>query len=302
MNMTPSITTPTTRKREYTIENFTIDPVTIDQFEIIPNRRQVSELQVAKIHGVLIAGKNPIGVLIVNKRGGQYRLIDGNHRIEAIKRFYSYREIFKDTKIECILKVYENLTDEEEREVYSDEATRRNESYEDRLNIYKDTIMFWKLLNDPVNTFPCKVSIYQAKDVLRFRAILYALSTIKNSTGSGYHPTYLRKEELIPFAKSLTYDDFVLLKEFVSFFQETFGKIGKENAYTSAQYFIPIFDIYTKNRQHCNDATFKERFQRFIGRADIMNYSNSIGRESQSKIRALMIGYANHRVSKNLFV
>lgn len=292
----------TTRKKEYKIEDFVIDVKSIDQFEIIPNRRQISELQVKKIHGVLLSGENPVGIIIVNKKGGHYRLIDGNHRVEAIKRFFNYRDAHKDIKIECTLKVYDNLTEEEEREVYSDEANRRNESYEDRLNIYKDTIMFWKLLNDPINTFPCKISVYQAKDCLRFRQLLNALSTIKNNTGTGYYTNYLGKEELIPFAKSLTYDDFLLLKEFLIFFQEIFGKIGKENVYTMAQFFIPIFDIYTKNRHAINDTNFKERFQRFIGRADIMTYNTLGGRESQSKIRILMIGYANYRISKNLFV
>ena len=81
----------------------------------------------------------------MNKTKGKMRLIDGNHRIEAVRKFYSYRREENRPKIECILKVYQDLTEEEERQVYSDEAKRRNESFEDRLNLYKDSLPFWKL-------------------------------------------------------------------------------------------------------------------------------------------------------------
>lgn len=291
-----------TRKREYKIEEFTIDENSISQFEILPNRRQISEVQVGKIHGRLLAGKNPIGILIVNKKNNKLRLIDGNHRLEAIKKYYNYREIHKDVKIECVLKVYNNLTEEEEREVYIEEANRRDESYEDRLNIYKETIMFWKLINDPINSFPSSISIYNGKNSLRFRNVLNALNIIKNSSEGGYHAQYLGKDEVVAFAKSLTYDDFILLKEFVTFFQEIFGKIGRENMYCKVQFFIPLFDIYAKNRKYSEDANFKERFQRMMGRTDIMSYTQMGGREAQLKIRTLMIDYGNWRVSKNLFV
>lgn len=288
------------RKKGYKIEQISITYDNIDEFKMIPNRRQISDCHVKKIHGAFLEGKNPVGVLIVNLRGRDMRLIDGNHRVEAIKRFYKYKDAHKKIKIDCVLKVYKELNDDEERQVYSDEAKRRNESYEDRLNIYKDTITFWKLLNDPINKFPCSVSIYPAKEGIKFRHILNAFNTSKKSS-AGYYSSYLNKEDLVEFAKTLEYDDYVLLKGFMEFFIETFGKVGKENMFCKVQFLLPLFDIYVKNVEYKNDANFKERFKRILGRSDLLTYTNLAGREAQSRIRNLMIGYMNHYISKNMF-
>lgn len=291
-----------TRKKGFEITEFTIDNDNINEFELLENRRQVSNTHVATIHNAILSGKNPIGVLIVNIRSGKMRLIDGNHRIESIKRFYNYKESYKDTKIECVLKVYNNLTDEEEREVYSNEAKRKNESYEDRLNMYKSTITLWKLLTDSTNKFPCNINIYPSKEGLRFRLMLMAFAAMKgNREGGTYTPVYLPKENIVEFAKGLGYDDYLLFKEFIEFFVTVFGKIGKENFYMCNQFFIPIFDIYCKNRQYINDPNFAERFIRVVGRTDIMSYYQMGGRETQIKVRQLLIEHMNYRVSKHLF-
>jgi hypothetical protein len=290
------------RKKGYTIEPFTITSETINDFKIIANRRQISESHVGRIHGALLNDKNPIGVLIVNKRGHDMRLIDGNHRIEAIKKFYSYRISHNGIKIECILKVYSELTDEQEREVYSDEAKRKNESYEDRLNLYKDTITFWKLLNDRLAPFPCKVTIYNAKESLRFRVILNAFYTAKRNSEQGYTSQYVNKEGMVEFAKELNYDDFTLFKEFVTFLIRVFGAIGEENIYLRTQFFIPLFDIYVRNRHYKDERNFDERFSRIIGRADLLSYVHMGGREAQVKVRELMLSYTNYHIASHLFI
>jgi hypothetical protein len=294
---------PEIRKREYLIQEYMIDSKNINEFEIIENRRQICNPHVKSMHQAIIDGKNPIGVLIVNIRQGKMRLIDGNHRIESIKRFYNNRESNKSVKIECVLKIYKELTDEEEREVYSLEAKRRNESYEDRITMYKDTITFWKLLNDQLNIFPCKVSIYPAVESLKFRTVLAAFATMKgNQEGGTYSPVYLSKEEIVEFAKSLNYEDFVLFKEFMQFFIESYGKVGENNLFTRSQFFMPLFDIYSKNHQYIETPNFAERFRRIIGRPDLMNYHNMGGREAQINVRRAMIDHMNYRVSKNIFV
>lgn len=289
-------------KREYVMEQFQITIDNIDQFEIMESRRQISEEHVSKIHGALLSGKNPIGVLIVNRRGKSMRLIDGNHRIEAIRKFFNYKDTYKKVKIDCILKVYSGLSDEEEREIYSDEARRRNESYEDRLNIYKDTITFWKLLNDPSREFPCKVTIYSSQNSLKFRMILNAILTSKTCSSKGYVPTYVRKESMVDFARELLYDDFLTLKNFIIFFEEVFGKVEGQNRFINSQYFIPLYDIYIKNIQYAKNSSFKERFSRILGRADLLTFVNMRGREAQTQIRQAMLDHMNKYVVKHKFI
>jgi len=287
-------------KRNYKIETFTITKENISKFKVMDNRRNVSENHVRKIHGAILSGKNPLGVLIVNNKNKEWRLIDGNHRIEAVRKFYSYKKAYGEVKIDCIVKIYENLTTEEERQIYSDEARRRNESHEDRLTMYKDTITFWKLCQEQRDNFPCKVSIYPQKDSLRFRTILDSLCTIKSDMKNGYCPRYLSKEELILFAQDLGYDDFIDIKNFITLFQEVFGKVSKNNILCRRQGFLPLFDIYMKNIEKIGYDKLKKRMSETLGKSDLLMYLNMQGREAQQKIREIIIGYMNHGIRKNL--
>lgn len=289
-------------EKGYKIVNFTINKDNINVFQIMENRRQVSSGHVSKIHGALLAGKNPVGILIVNKKNNKLSLIDGNHRIEAVKRFFSYKKVFSGVEIDCVLKVYSNLTDDEEKEVYSKEATRRNESYEDRLTMYKDSITFWKLLQDKLNNFPCKISIYQATNGLRFRTVLNALYTSASSSDRSFSPSYLKKDEIVEFANELGWDDYLIFKEFIEFFLEVYGRIESGNIYIKSQFFQPIFDIYVKNRHFLKKSWFKDSFKNTVGRSDLLHYSNWTNKEAQVKIRELMLNYVNYKHSSNKFI
>ena len=291
-----------TIKKNYEIKVFTITKDNIQNFDIMTNRRLISEAQVQKIHGVLLTDENPIGVLIVNTRGNKMRLIDGNHRMEAIKRFYAYKTSYSNIKIECVLKIFTDLSNEEEKQIYSNEADRRNESYEDRLNMYKDTFQFWKNIQNPNNEFTCKVSIYKQKGSARFRLLLDSLITAKNSSAGNYSPVGLRKINLIKFAKTVNWDDFIMLKEYMKFFQENFGIVDSSNLYMKTQIFMPLFDIWVKNRASVDAKDLARRFKRIINKPDIIQFSGMNCREVNIKMRGIMVNYMNFGTSVNKFI
>ena len=281
-------------KKAFEVRNFTITSDSISNFEIMENRRSIGSSHVSQMHTALRNGENPIGILLVNEtKSGKWRLIDGNHRIEAVKRFYAYKKANKNIKIECVIRIYKNLTEDEEREVYSNEAKRRNESYEDRLNMYKDTITFLKLMQNPLNEFPCGVSIYPRKNSIKFRNILDSLFTVKSGAGKGYYPRHLKKEDLVLFARDCDFDDFLLIKRFVGIFQDVFGQVSETNQFTRRQAFIPLFDIFYKNFRTVSDNKIKDRFSLILGKSDIIMYLNLQGREAQQTMRNLMVNYMN---------
>lgn len=290
-------------ERDYKMEKFVITSETIKDFEVMANRRQISEMHSRQIHGAILSGKNPVGVLIVNKKKGKIRIIDGNHRIEAVKKFYGYKKSHKDVKIECTLKIYENLDDDQEKQVYANEAMRKNESSEDRLNMYKDNIIFWKILQEGTRGFPCRVTIYPSSKALKFRTIIDALCVSKRDHARGYAPIYLRKEELVKFAQDLLWDDFLLMKDFMRMFIGVYGEVGGKNILCNKQAFIPLFDIYAKNRNGFSKEKIMERFGRILGKADIlMSINMGTGRETQMKVRELMVAHMNYGVHKKLFI
>ncbi len=290
-------------EKGYEIESFKITSETINQFEIMENRRQISNSHVSQIHGALLRGNNPIGILIVNKKLNKMRLIDGNHRIEAVRKFYNYIKINPLPEIECILKVYHDLTEDEEREIYALEAKRKNESYEDRLNMYKDVIIFWKLLQDKLNQFPCKVTIYKSSSSIKFRTILDAIYSSKSSSRSkGWYMNRIEKDELVPFAGKLKYDDFINLKDFINFFQSVFGRIESSNIYIQTYFFGAIYDIYMKNLQYKDNKSFEGRFKSIIGRSELLNLVHLKSEEISIKVREVMLSYMNKKVSTNTFI
>jgi len=289
-------------QREYKILKFKITSDNIKNFKIMDNRRQISSIHVGRIHGAILSGKNPIGVLIVNKRGDDLRLIDGNHRIEAVKRFFAYKKVYSKMELECILKVYNGLSDDEERKVYSDEAKRKNESYEDRLHLYKDVITLWKLVTNNLNKFPCKITIYNQKNSLKLRLLINAIYTARISQEKGYNQNYVSKEDIVGFAKEITYDEFLIMKEFIEFFQKIFGIVENENYLTRAQFFIPLFDIYYQNRKFKDQSNFESRFKNCIGRNELLNFIGLAGREAMENIRNLLLKYMNRGISRNIFI
>ena len=290
-----------TIKKGYEIETIVVTKENINKFEVMEHRRQIGEYHVRNILAALGTGKNSMGVIIVNRKQNRIRLIDGNHRIEALRRFLNRRSQEK-TKVEITLKVYRNLNDEEERKVYTIEATRRNESHEDRLNMYKDTIMFWKLVSNPLKDFPCEVTIYGSKKSIRLRVLLNALYSTESSPEKGYNPIYLKKNNLVEFAQEMNFEDFRLMKEFMTFFKDTFGRVEHSNIHIKTQFFMPLFDIYIRNRQQKDSRTFQERFRKVMGRSELLVFLNSTGKESQEKIREIMIRYMNYNIQTKSFV
>ena len=288
------------RKLGYKTEKFVISKENINKFKIMEDRRAISPAHVKQIHGSLLDGKNPIGVLIVNKIGEDMRLIDGNHRIEAIRRYFEYKPVYGQVKIECTLKVYENLTPTQEREVYTLEAKRKNESHEDRLNLFKDTITFWDLITDKFNEFPTEVTIYGAKKGLKFRSILNAICTMKVSEEK-YNPQVLGKEEIVEFAQSLGWDDFNDIKGFIEFFVEIFGEIDADNMFARYPLFASMYDIYIKNKEFKSDKTFNERFERLLAKSELINLAQMHRREAHLQIREVMLKHLNKGYSTKVF-
>ena len=80
-------------------------------FETLENKRKINEENVKRITEELEHGKLEDCNFVVNQKttreNQKYRLLDGNHRYEALKRFLAAHPTYK---VEILLTIYENLS------------------------------------------------------------------------------------------------------------------------------------------------------------------------------------------------
>lgn len=290
---------------EYKIIPFKINVKNIVQFNCMENRRAIRDAQVSRIHGVLLRDENFDSPIVVNKVAGVYRVIDGNHRIEAIKRFYGLNNVNKSKIIEVNLAVYENLSDEEEKQVYEKWSVGIPQSVDDKLNIHKEDIALWKNIQ---KDFPCRVSFYSNEKSITLRKLVNLLFIVRaineNSQDKNedeFIPSGLGRRDIVGFAKSILYDDYVKLKRFIIFFQDVFGLIEDSNIYTKPSLFFPVAHIYYKNLEMGQDK-LQERFNEIIGRQQILAFAHYRGNEAMKQARRLMLEYMNKGYQKNLVI
>ena len=248
-----------------------------------------------------------MGTLIVNKRDDskQLLLIDGNHRIDALKRFYTMQsganfgsaKIREDLKVDVTLRVYKNLTDSQMLEVYANEAKRRDQTSDDYLQLSKDLIPLWKSL---MTSFPCKVSIYKSTEGLKLGTLLWVLYVEKNSA-ENYNPRGLRKGDVVQFALACDSNDYLSLCEFMHLFIATFGIVETSNVYARGIMLASLYTIWKKNKASVKHEQLVDRFSKIKNRSELLLHAVSISTESAQRVHALMLEYVNFGYSKNLF-
>lgn len=282
----------------FEIEQFVITIENLDLFKVMPTRRLISETQVQRIHGRLMSGDNPLDVMTVNKNGG-YVVIDGNHRLEAVRRFFLNKKN-KDMRISVTLKVYHDLTEKEMLAVYDNIAKQRTQTFDDALQLHSNTIDLWTFIRE--RGFPCKVYISGNSDGLKFKTIVNALSNSYSSEAGTYTPKRTSKSDIVDTAQSFTMADYAHMVDFLSFFIDNYGMVTKQNLFVKPHFFEPLFDIFMKNKSHREDKNFSERFRKIIGNPFLMQFSNMGGRENRVKIRQIMLDAMNKSISKNHFI
>ena len=86
----------------------------ISIFEKLPNRRDLRKSTIKKLRLLLEQGNHFDTPLMANRKEGRFRLLDGNHRLEAIELYLTKHP---NREVEISLFYYEGLGLEEEREI-----------------------------------------------------------------------------------------------------------------------------------------------------------------------------------------
>lgn len=284
------------RELEYKNVLYVITKANVSSFVRMEDRRDISPTQVSKINGALLKGEHFNAPLVVNKVGDKYRVIDGNHRIEAINRFFDSSNINAKESIQVTLAEYQNLSSQEEREVYLNWSRQKPQSLDNALQLFKSQIPF--LVACENNTCPVKVTITGSESSIKIKVIADALYHLK-VCGTSFKSSSMRREEFTLFITRLNFEDYTLFKQFIDVFLEAFGE-PKGNMFVKRQFFVPLMHIWYVNREQIPNMV--ERFQRLNTKQKFKEYIGYMGREVLQTVRGLMVDYMNEGYKKNLVI
>ena len=181
---------------EYGIEKMTLTKKSVEELVIV-NPRRIHPSQVQSIYKALLKGEHFDSVFVINRRDNKLRVIDGNHRFEALMLFFEKRP---HMKIEAYSAIYDNLDDAQEREIFTRWNISITQSTDDFINSYKETIPMYSRF---VDEMPCNVYGTYNKMKLRDMVNAYRASFEKPYAG-GESKT---KIDFIQYLQRLTKSD-----------------------------------------------------------------------------------------------
>lgn len=284
-------------RKESVYERMYIDIDNIKKIEILENRRLIRNAMVNKIFLSLTRGIHFVTPLVVNEISpDKYRLIDGNHRFEAIKKFLEQN---KNSKVEVPIMKYSNLSSEEETNAYDIIQNISRENASDYLQKHKEEIMILKFMQ---KDFPCNITIYGSQNGLQFKNIADAYlgaklySEVRPYTGNNFR-------RLKEYTKMNT-QDYRFLKHFIAGFISTFGMPDKTNRWARLIPLTAILRIYYDNLE-MGDAQFWTDFNRKVAnKADIIELTRlgSGNRDITILLHKRMLDHMNTMRRKSLYI
>jgi hypothetical protein len=277
----------------YIMSKVTIDRNTISKFYINEaDRRKVKEGKVKDLLNSLRAGLHFAAPLVANEESstGKLRLLDGNHRYEAIKQILKED---KEFKIVVWIAVYRDLSSEEEKEIYRVWNIGNPQSTTDFLKAYFNTIP----LKRELLTLP--VSIYGDKDKMPMRYFVGCQISAKkhNYFEGGYSAS---KEVTIDDFRDLTNEDIAYLRSFYRFMTTCFGSYQKGSQFYQTTPLSVFYRIWFDN-QHIDNRRLENSFKKVFGQnpQKWSDWTKSGGRSAAKTFYSVAITALN-RVHKSL--
>ena len=213
---------------KFTIMKITIDQEKIKEFEFPENRRKIQNNQVESLTSALFKGMHFDTPIVINNRDGKMRLLDGNHRIEAISRVLKKDEKYE---IEVWMARYDELDDDEENMIFKRWNVGRAQSTDDFIQSIAHKIDFLKWLRDD---FPCEVKVYRQPNVMSVKLLCGAILSAKRCDIAGYG---IRRRHFLEDMNELEKKDYLLAKKWVEEFIGIFGEPRNKNPYYSSTFF-----------------------------------------------------------------
>lgn len=262
---------------KYTCIN--IGKAELADFEMLTNRRDIRQGVVNKLCKLLMQGTHFETPLMCNKVQGKYRLVDGNHRYEAIKKFLN---VYTQRKVEIGILYYDNLNIDEEKKMFTTWNLGTKQSTNDFIKQYWDDIPITKYLNVKAG-FPCKVA-YTWLLGMEFKQMLYAYLGWKNKTKS----LSIRGStmEFIESCQRLDKPDVTIMKAMMTELIQIYGDPTRSNPAYRQVPFLAIARIWLDNHRRFAP----EKLQKLLGQLKGSPILSVYEKESANQ-KSLVSGY-----------
>lgn len=278
------------------IQEFLITKENVGIFEHPEWQRIVRETKVNKFSSAMKQGNFLNSLITVNKINGKYRLINGNHRIKAIK------EVVKDKPVKVILDIHNELNEEQEKELFSKISIETPQTVEDYLYIFKDSIPRYGELN---NNFPVLISIYPHQGNVRLSTLIKVINSVRNKQlESDYRG--INREKMLAIAQSITDEEMFYLRKFFDLFKISVGGI-KDNYLYKPIILVPLLDIFgryeinpfkrnQKTRSGWGDEDWIKLFRTIKTDAIILQYAEmNTSREKMKDVRERILYLSRYK-------
>ena len=216
------------------IQTFVINKENIDLFEHPEWQRNIRTTNINRFKKVLLQ-KQFLGSLItVNKINNKFRLINGNHRIKAIKEV-----IDKLFEVTLVLDIYENLTEAQEREIFSKISIETPQTLDDFLYIYRTDIPYFNKISED---FPIRIVVYSYENAVRLSTITKIIKSVRNKNLE-FDFKAIKREDALEILKSMKEPEFKYLYKFFELFKGVVGGVINNSLYKPIV-LVPLADIY----------------------------------------------------------
>ena len=227
---------------KYIVKDYVISQTTLnkDVFGILQNRRKLAPGVIRNIMRQLEEDVHFESPVVVNKVGDEYFVVDGNHRIEAIKKFIKANP---GSTVRVRLALYNDLSPDEEKEVYTRWNKGRKQTTNDVVQQYKEEI---KLFSHLKNTDPT-IDVYGTNGNLSFFRVVGAYFAAQEDV---FHGGYIGSAfEFVEKAQELGKKDADIIKAFLADFVAAVGPNGGgKNSWFKTTPFTATFKIWYDNR------------------------------------------------------
>lgn len=227
-------------KEPYIVRIEVIDKSSINKFVRPEWHRDFRNNHVNTIRNGLLEGKHFIGCITVNEIKGKYRILDANHRIEAIREILKVNPKFK---IETRVQRYSDLNKEQELDVYTILNKHKPENILDVIKAYCIDSFFVK---ETKNSFPIRVMFRNKSqtdvNALPITTVCFPYVHRKNVAFLGSSVKSLAQS-----INNFTEMDIDKIRAFFKFYRKVFGDITKDNLYCDATMIGVVAKLYYTN-------------------------------------------------------